>query len=176
MIASVYSTLSGTLAGKHPTLGVLVRADGLVKLSTCWSKGVKTRKGYYRVHLVRKLYLVHRLIAETFLPNPENKPTVDHINRNPSDNRLENLQWATYEEQWKNTSRWESAKTHGNAERCRLWLQEKKKDPEWVKKEKERLRLKTKRENTDPAIRAHKNELRRINRAKKKAERNAQPS
>lgn len=42
---------------------------------------------------------IHRLIAETFIPNPENKPTVDHINGNRKDNSIENLRWATYSEQ-----------------------------------------------------------------------------
>lgn len=45
---------------------------------------------------------VHRLIALTFLDNPKNKPTVDHIDRNPKNNNLSNLRWATYSEQNKN--------------------------------------------------------------------------
>lgn len=44
------------------------------------------------------IYL-HRLLAEVFIPNPENKTTVDHINHIRTDNRLENLQWATRVEQ-----------------------------------------------------------------------------
>jgi hypothetical protein len=41
---------------------------------------------------------VSRLVALTFIPNPENKPDVDHINRITNDNRLENLRWVTKSE------------------------------------------------------------------------------
>ena len=49
-----------------------------------------------------KAYSIHRLVAEAFIPNSENKPTVDHVNRDRLDNRVENLRWATYEEQQSN--------------------------------------------------------------------------
>ena len=45
---------------------------------------------------------VHRIIATAFVPNPENKPTVDHANRDTHDNRPENLRWATRKEQQAN--------------------------------------------------------------------------
>lgn len=49
-----------------------------------------------RVTVNLKEYRVHRLIAETFIDNPDAKPTVDHINRIRDDNRLCNLRWAKY--------------------------------------------------------------------------------
>ena len=62
--------------------------------------------GYLQVNLgrIRNTALVHRLVAKAFIPNPENKPTVDHINGNKLDNRVENLRWATQKENVNNTN------------------------------------------------------------------------
>ena len=54
--------------------------------------------GYIRCSLNGKHYLKHRIIAQQFLPNPNNLPCIDHVNRIRTDNRLENLRFCTYSE------------------------------------------------------------------------------
>lgn len=58
--------------------------------------------GYHIVHLRtnRESHpAVHRLVAETFLDNPENKPTVNHIDCCKTNNSVDNLEWSTHKEQ-----------------------------------------------------------------------------
>lgn len=77
-----------------------VRNDLTGKIKTPF---INKKNGYLTVDLwsdnKAKKYTIHRLLAETFIPNPENKPTVDHKDGNRSNNSLENLRWATYDEQ-----------------------------------------------------------------------------
>ena len=47
---------------------------------------------------IRKLHKIHRLVALTFIPNPENKPQVNHIDGNKANNHIDNLEWASPEE------------------------------------------------------------------------------
>ena len=65
-------------------------------------KNIEDYKGYLEVGLTkngkRKQFKIHRLVAEAFIPNPENKPCIDHINTVKSDNRVGNLRWVTYKE------------------------------------------------------------------------------
>lgn len=57
-----------------------------------------TPMGYLMVSLSKNKYYLHRLIAEAFIPNPNNLPCIDHINTVRDDNRLENLRWCTKKE------------------------------------------------------------------------------
>ena len=64
------------------------------------------RTGYIYVNLrnkpIRKTTQVHRLVAIHYIPNPDNKPCVDHINRIKDDNHIQNLRWVTHKENMKN--------------------------------------------------------------------------
>jgi len=63
----------------------------------------RNRLGYYIVHINGKIYYVHRLLAMTYIENPENKKEIDHIDGNPSNNNLDNLRWATHKENLNNS-------------------------------------------------------------------------
>jgi len=71
-----------------------------------WSKKTKRYlkhgydgRGYYQVSLckngIAKSHHIHRLLAEHFIENPENKEQVDHLDRNRKNNKINNLRWVT---------------------------------------------------------------------------------
>ena len=74
-------------------------------------------KGYHHIRLCKdgniKNFSVHRLVALHYIPNPENKPQVDHIDRNKLNNHVSNLRWATQSDNQQNTIVRKTNKTTG---------------------------------------------------------------
>jgi len=58
----------------------------------------QNRDKYLSVSIDGKMQSIHRLVAEAFIPNPLNKPCVDHIDHNKHNNNVNNLRWFTIEE------------------------------------------------------------------------------
>lgn len=85
-----------------------ITTDGQVwsSKSNKYLKNLIDKQGYKKVGLrangkTNQQY-IHRLVGITFIPNPENLPTIDHINRNRFDNRIVNLRWASRKTQQNN--------------------------------------------------------------------------
>lgn len=88
-------------------------------------------KGYYCVRLApvngnkkKTCYSIHRLVASAFVPNPNNLPQVDHINRNKKDNRAENLRWVTNGENQENSKANINITAFGKTQTITRWSRE----------------------------------------------------
>ena len=73
-----------------------IREDGFIKANYKENIKIYLLGGYKTINYKNKTYYVHRLVAEAFIPNPNNYPCINHINGVKTDNRIENLEWCTY--------------------------------------------------------------------------------
>ena len=84
-----------------------------------------THRGYVKVHLFRvnddRNVFLHRIVAQAFIPNPQGKPQVNHIDGNKLNNNADNLEWCTNEENVRHS--WENGLREGNIR----WYESKKK-------------------------------------------------
>ena len=93
----------------------------------------KDHYGYYIFELKQdgraKKVKIHRLVAEAFIPNPERKPEVNHIDSNPSNNNVENLEWCTHHENmmWMHKT--------GRAKRTEEWIRHLNEGLDFMRKE-----------------------------------------
>lgn len=86
-------------------------------------------KGYLRVHIAGKMYFVHRLVAERYVPNPENLPQVNHKDGDKTNNRADNLEWVSNIENRKHAV-YTGLQVHG--ERC-PWAKLSQSDVDYIR-------------------------------------------
>ena len=81
-------------------------------------KPVMQWTGYMRIGLIKdkklKTHMVHRLVAQAFIPNPENKPIINHIDGNKANNDVDNLEWATFKENSNLSKKLKSSKRYNS--------------------------------------------------------------
>lgn len=81
--------------------GLYATKDGRIyskRIHKYLNLSLNERSGYLQVHLDKKTYRVNRIIAITFLKNPNNLPCVGHRDNDRTNNRVDNLYWCTHKE------------------------------------------------------------------------------
>ena len=97
IINEEWRSISGYLNYQVSNMGRVRNVHGRIMKLT------EVKGGYLVLNLClngkKKLHTVHRLVAKEFIPNPMNKPTVDHIDNDATNNTIKNLRWAIKKEQ-----------------------------------------------------------------------------
>ena len=86
-------------------------------------------KGYMRVHIAGRMYFVHRLVAEKYIPNPDNLPQINHKDGDKTNNRADNLEWVSNLE---NRQHAVKERLHVHGERC-PWAKLKQADVDYIR-------------------------------------------
>ena len=101
------SSLDGEIWKDIPNYEGLYKISSLGRIISSYSRRILSPtisghkgKDYYAITLVKngikKRFHIHKLVALSFIPNPDNLPCIDHINTDRYDNRVENLKWCSF--------------------------------------------------------------------------------
>lgn len=98
-MTDLVTTLAQSMKLKEPYERYSVTSEGKI-ISTYWKSprfiSQHVINGYPAVSLREKTFKVHRLVAESFIPNPDGLPCVNHLDGNKKNNTVQNLEWCSY--------------------------------------------------------------------------------
>ena len=83
---------------RHPDYAITEKGDIYNEKTKRYLKASASNTGYLTVYVDGKNRLLHRLLAQTFIPNPDDLPCVNHKDGNKLNNDISNLEWCTYGE------------------------------------------------------------------------------
>ena len=79
----------------------IIYSNGIIwsiKRNKFLKASIQKNTGYTRIGVDKKTYRIHRLVAQAFIPNPNNFPEVNHKDKNKANNHIDNLEWCTHRE------------------------------------------------------------------------------